>query len=276
MGSIYAEEAKKTKVIDFIKEVLPRQISQHDATEMVGEHVRWFCEKCRRWRTSEIQPDGGVVCPKCGVGPDWKKHTPTLAYKSRYKRVASLCAEGSDFRRSCIEAEERYCNFIEQTYTGLPVRTKDMGWRYFANVWRAIDGVADYLLSAQDAPTTNIAHAYSEQGLQRRYYDPRRTCNVSSFTNQNLQPVSDDGGVQYTEQEMTEMLSYRAGFATPFYDQAPIMDELLCGIPAGLEREIAHDFARGLTKRAVERKYQLSESKVRTIVRHIAKRLRNM
>jgi len=47
-------------------------------------------------------------------------------------------------------------------------------------------------------------------------------------------------------------------------------------IKDGMERLVARDLAMGATKRDVQRTYGLSEGKVRTIIRHIAKQLNNV
>lgn len=262
-------------MITLNKGALPRRIGQNDVNRLIGESVYWYCSACQQWRTSKIQSDEGIVCPVCGSGPDWKKHQPTLTYMSRYKRVAALCAAGSEWRKSYDELEQRYGDFIDEINFGLPLRSQKAGWRYFHNAWRTVDSLADYLLTASDAPVTDCPYSYSEEGLRRRYFRPRRRYNTTTLSDIRLKH-EDDKWWPYTEEETVELLSYRAGFATPFYDQAPVVNELLCAIPVGLEREVAHDFAQGLTKREIEGKYRLSESRVRTIVRHIAKHLRNM
>lgn len=262
-------------MITLNKGALPRRVSQNDANRLIGESVYWYCSVCQKWRTSKIQYDAGIFCPVCGSGPDWNKHQPTLAYMSRYKRVAALCAAGSEWRNNYDDLERRYGDFIDEANSGLPLRTQEAGWRYFHNAWRTVDGLADYLLTAPDAPVTDCPHSYSEEGLRRRYFRPGREYNTITLSDIRLKHEDDDDG-PYTEEEAIEMMSYKAGFATLFNDRVPITDELLCGIPDGLEREIARDFAQGLTKRDVERKYRLSESKVRTIVRHIAKWLKSM
>jgi len=226
------------------------------------------------WRTSTITEEG-ILCSVCGGKPDWKKHPPTLAYKSRYKRVAALCAEGSDFQKSYDELEQSYGDFIEGTYTGMPVKTKDIGWRYFSDAWKTVDSLADYLLTAPDVPTTNYPHSYTERGLQRRYYDPRRKCNVSSLTDLNLQPQCDEGGTQFTDQEVVEIISPHSGYSRPLCD-VYFADEFLKSISDPMERSIAYDLSSGATKRDIERQYGLTERQVRTRVAHIAKALKNI
>lgn len=256
------------------KEALPKEVSHRDVGRMTGEHLYWFCTTCRKWRTTLVKPDGVIVCPTCGNGPDWEKHPPTLAYRSRYKRVAALCAEGSDFKKSCDKTEMCYSDFIDSTYEGLPRRAQYAGWRHFASAWKMLDEVADYLLTARDTPKANIPYAYAEDGLRRRYFRPKRKHNTATLSNIRLKREDGDGGL-YSDEEAAEMMSYRAGFSAPFFDQKPMLDELLCDVTDGLEREIARDFAQGATKRDVQRTYGLSEGQVRTIVRHIAKQLNN-
>lgn len=253
---------------------LPKRITQDNVSAFAGEQTYWFCPACRKWRTSPITEEG-IACSVCGGGPDWEKHHPTLAYRSRYKRVTDLCADGADFRQWYNGLEQRYSDFIDAVNSGLSLRTQKTGWRYFGNAWRTVDVLADYLLSARDTPKTTVPYAYDEKGLQRRYFRPKRKHNTATLSDIRLKQNGDENG-QYTDEEVAELMSYRAGFATPFYDQEPVVDELLSAIPVDLEREIAHDFTQGLTKREVERKYRLSESRVRTIVRHIAKCLRDM
>ena len=139
------------------KGTLPRRIGQNDTSGFAGENAYWYCNTCRQWRTSEIRPDGSIICPVCGGGPDWKKHQPTLAYGSRHKRVADLCAVGSGWRKSYDEVEQSYGSFIEEVNSGLPLRTQEEGWKYFQNAWKTVDELADYLLTAPDAPKTESA-----------------------------------------------------------------------------------------------------------------------
>ncbi len=262
-------------MITLDKGALPRRLGQNDVSGLAGESVYWYCSTCQQWRTSEIQSDGGIICPVCESGPDWEKHQPTLAYRSRYKRVADLCAIGSEWRKSYDEVERRYGDFIEETYEGMPARTKDMGWRYFSDAWKTVDSLADYLLTAPDVSAKNYPHSYTERGLQRRYYDPRRKCNVSSLTDLNLQPLFDDGGVQFTDQEVAEIISLHSGYSRPLCD-VYFADEFLECISNPLERSIAYDLSRGAKKRDIERRYRLTERKVRTIIGHLAKTLKNI
>lgn len=253
----------------------PRTIRQANLSELVGESVYWFCPTCQNWRTTEIRSDETVRCPVCGGVPDWKKHPPTLAYGSRFKRVCSICADGSPWRAEYIATEQRYGDFIEQTYRGLPPRTKDASWRYFAQVWKSADKLANYLLTARDAPVTDgIANVYTEQGLQRRYYDPRREYNVTTLSDLSFPALTDDGGVRFTDEESAEMVSFHNAQSTPFLDNYFTV-EFLEDIGDQLERSIAYDFSMGATKRDIERKYGLTEQQVRTKVAHIAKELKN-
>lgn len=256
------------------KGMLPRRIGQNDANGFAGENAYWYCNTCRQWRTSEISPDGSIACPVCGGGPDWKKHQPTLSYGSRYKRVADLCAVGSEWRKRYDETERCYGEFLDETYSGLPPRAKEGGWRYFENAWRAVDELADYLLTAPDAPITDGVNVYTERGLQRRYYDPRRRYNINTLSDVRLPILMDDGGAQFTDQEAAEIISLHDGYSHPFYD-VYFADEFLACISDRLERSIAYDLSRGSTKRDIERRYRLTEQQVRTRVAHIARALKN-
>ena len=255
------------------KGTLPRRIGQNDTSGFAGENAYWYCNTCHQWRTSEIQPDGSITCPVCGGGPDWKKHQPTLAYGSRHKRVADLCAVGSGWRKSYDEVEQSYGSFIEEVSSGLPLRTQEEGWKYFQNAWRTVDELADYLLTAPDAPKTDSVSVYTERGLQRRYYDPRRKCNTNTLSSLSIPLLTDDGGAQFTDQEAAEIISLHAGYSQPFYD-VYFADEFLECISDRLERSIAYDLSRGATKRDIERRYRLTEQQVRTRVAHIAKALK--
>lgn len=270
------------------KEALPERITQDNVSALAGEHAYWYCPACRKWRTSPITVEG-ITCPVCGGAPNWDKHKPTLAYESRYKRVADLCAPRSDFCREYENAQCQYADYIEDTYTGLlPLRAKESGWRYFQGVWREMDKLADFLLTAQDAPATDAPYAYTEQGLQRRYYDPRRKHNISSLSDLNLQPEFDDGGTRYTAEEIAELISLRASHmsGSPHKGVAAECCEQLCdkyfryefldNIEDPLERKIAFDLSMGASKRDVENKYRLSEQQVRTTVKHIRNSLKNM
>lgn len=262
-------------MITLEKGMLPKRIVPNDITKLIGESLYWFCPVCHRWRTTKVEPNGIVACFICGSVPNWEKHQPTLSYKSRLKKVAALCADGSEWRKECENIEQQYGDFIEQTYVGMPARTKDMGWRYFSNVWKMIDGVADYLLTAQDMPPMDIPHAYTSQGLQRRYSDSRRRCNVSSLSELDLTPAVDDGGMRLTDQEAVEIRSFQAADSRRFCDTY-FPNEFLSAISDPLERSIAYDFSQGAKKRDIERKYGLTERRVRTIVAHIAKSLNSI
>lgn len=239
------------------KEALPKQIKQDDLRGLVGESLYWFCPACRKWRTSPITAEK-IICSVCGGAPDWDKHKPTLAYESRYKRVQELCAEGSEWRAEYDKTERRYGDFIEQTYTGLPARTKDIGWRYFSNAWKMVDTVADYLLPAQDSPKMDVPHIYSEDGLRRRYLDSRRKHNVVSLSELTLKSAVDDGGMPLTDQEAVEIKSFRTSDNQRFCDTY-FSDEFLNAFNDPLERSIAFDLSRGAKKRDIERCYGLTE-----------------
>jgi len=259
-------------MITFDKKLLPRRLTKDSISTVVGESVRWFCPACRKWRDTKVKPGGGVVCSKCGGAPDWKKRWPVLSFKSRLKRVNALCAEGSNWREEHDRVVQRYGEFIDETWCGLPQSTQKMGWRYFANCWKAVDTVADYLLGAEDAPATDTPHTYTQRGLQRRYYDSRRRHNVVSLSGLNLPRIDDDGN-ELSDQETVEALSFRKGFAEPSYD-VYFANEIFEAIKDPLERSIAVDFSQGAKKRDIERKYGLTEWRVRTIVSHTAKSLK--
>lgn len=254
---------------------LPKRIKKNMVDRLAGETAYWYCTTCRQWRTTEITSIATITCPICGGEPDWEKRPPTLAYKSRYKRVVDLCAKDSDWRKSYDEAERRYGEFLGEVNSGLPLRTQEVGWKYFQGVWRMVDGLADYLLVAQDAPVTDGISAYTERGLQRRYYDPRRRNNVNTLSSLSLPVMADDGGVQLTDQEAVEIISFHTASSQPFYDTY-FSDDFLKGISDPLEYSIAYDFSRGATKRDIERQYGLTEQQVRTKVTHIAKTLKKI
>lgn len=258
-------------VID--EQALPRKVTPQNALQLVGETAYWFCTTCKRWRTSTIQADEAITCSVCGDHPD-DKHTPLLTYRSRYGIVNKLCAPGSEWRKRHDDLTERYADFIDATWRGLPARAKQSGYRYFDTAWREIDGLGDYLLSAPDGPGVNVPRAYSEEGLKRRYYRPNRKCNVMSLSDLQLPYMTDDGGRPYTDEEVVEALSFQAGFLTPPCNHA-FKNDFLEHIEGEKERLVAHDLALGASKRDVERTHGLSEGQVRTIVRHIAKQLNN-
>lgn len=261
-------------MITLDKGALPKKIGLEEVARFAGEKAYWYCSSCKQWRTSTIQYTGKVTCPICGGVPDWKKHQPLLAYESRYNRVEDLCAVGSEWRKKYDDTERRYGEFIEDIGTGLPLHTQKAGWRYFHNVWRAVDELADYLLTAPDVPTTDDnMPVYTERGLQRRYYDPRRKYNTSTLSDMEFPVLTDDGGTQFTDQEIAEIISLRSGHTKPFYD-VYFPDELIECVSNQQERAIAYDLSRGATKREIERWYKLTEQQVRTKVSHIAKEIK--
>lgn len=283
MGSIQ----KEGKMIAVDKEALPKRITPDDIHRLTGEIAYWFCPTCRKWRTTPIKPDR-IVCSVCGDAPDWKKRPPTLAYRSRYQRVLDLCAEDSEWRKSYNEVEQQFGAYIDDVYSGfLSPRAKESGWLRFQSEWREVDKLADFLLTAQDAPTMDVPHTYTERGLQRRYYDPCRQHNVVSLSDLNLQPQYDDGDTKYSDAEIVELISLQASHTSgrPHKGVATERCEQLCDkhfqyefleiIGDPLERSIARDFSDGAKKRDIERKYGLSERQVRTKVAHIAKALKN-
>lgn len=257
------------------KKALPRRLTKDNIHDVVGESVRWFCPACRRWRTAKVKPGGVVICSKCKNAPDWKKRWPVLSFTNRLERVNALCTSGSSWREEHDRVVGQYGNFIEDVGHGLPQSTQRAGWKYFEDCWRTVEAVADYLLGSEDAPVTNVPHTYTQRGLQRRYYDRRRRHNTISLSGLNLPYMVDGGDVRLTDQEIVEALSFRKGYTQPFYD-VYFAGEIFEAIKDPLERAVAVDFSQGATKKDIERKYGLSERRVRTIVSHIAKSLKNM
>lgn len=256
-------------------EVLPRRICKDSVTDFAGEHAYWYCGGCGQWRTSEITSTGRIVCPVCESEPDWTKHEPTLAYQSRFKRVADLCGEGSTWRKDYDDAEQRFGQYIDDIHAGLlSRRSKESGRMYFQDIWKEVDKLADYILLAQDTPELPSPYAYSEDGLQRRYYDPRRAHNIATLSSLNFPSMTDDGGARLTDMEIAEIISFHNFQGEPFYDQY-FEDGFLENITNPLERAIAIDLSRGATKRDIQRWYNLSEQQTRTKVRHIAKAIKN-
>ena len=210
-------------MISVNKDLLPKRITPNNISRLVGEDSYWFCPSCRQWRTTTITPDG-VTCSVCGGVPDWKKHPPTLAFRSRFKRILNLCASGSDFCREYESAERQYADYIDKTHSGMSAKARDTGWRYFQSIWREADKVADYIIAAKDTPIMDIPYAFSEEGLQRRYYDPRRASNVIS-----LSGLTDDNGMCFTY-DIAESASYTAGYRHQFDDTRISIVEYLNGI----------------------------------------------
>ena len=254
---------------------LSRRITPSNAAKFEGESASWYCSACEKRYITTIQPDGVIVCPICGNGPDWNKKgcKPTLAYESRYKRVIDLCAKDSPWRERADKIEQEYGAFIEATYRGMPARTKQTGWRYFSNAWKEVDKLGDYLLAAPDIPIVEIPYAYSEGGIQRRYYDSSRDYNIVTLSDVGLTPKFDDGGVQYTDEESIELMAFDPADCERFMDEY-FRYWFLNDIKDPLERDIAYWLSTGESKRSIERLYGLSEQQVRTIVEHIAKSLK--
>lgn len=256
------------------KGLLIREISPTQAGDLAGESAHFYCGKCGEWRTNVIGPSGEIVCPKCGEKPNWKRHRPALAYASRQKRVSDLCSVGSTWRRQYEDIVDRYGGFINELSAGLPPWTQEAGWRFFQTAWRAVDAVADYLLTARDAPEKSGSHVYTERGLKRRYSDSRRNVGVTTMSDVEFSTLSDEVGVQYTPQEVAEMISYHKFPNERFYDTYFAYD-FLEDVPDPLERSITHDLSRSETKRDIERRYHLTERQVRTKVEHIRKALKS-
>ena len=254
---------------------LPRRIIPSNAAEFSGESACWYCPVCEKQRTTVVQPGGLLICPVCGGGPDWSKEgcKPTLAYESRYRRVADLCAKDSPWRKWADGVEQEYSEFLEATYRGMPARTKQTGWMYFSNAWKEVDKLGNYLLAAPNIPIRGIPHAYSEEGLQRRYYDSGRDFNIVTLSDVGLKPKFDDGGVQYTDDEAVELMTFDAADCERFMDEY-FRYWFLDNIEDPLERNVAYWLSTGEGKRDIERLYGLSEQQVHTIVEHIAKYLK--
>lgn len=260
-----------------LEAVLPRRIAPNNTAELAGENVCWYCPVCKKQYITMIQPNGVINCPVCGNGPDWNKKgcRPTLAYESRYRRVVDLCADDSPWRKWADEVEKEYGSFLEATYRGMPAQTKQTGWRYFSNVWKEVDKLGDYLLAASDVPIRGIPCAYSENGLQRRYYDSDRGYNIITLSDVGLKPKFDDGGVQYTDEEAVELMTFDAADCKQFLDEY-FRYWFLDDIKDPLERDVAYWLSTGEGKRDIERLYGLSEQQVRTIVEHLASLLKNL
>lgn len=233
-------------MITFDMKSLPGRLTEDNISTVAGERVRWYCSVCCKWRVTVVKLGGGVTCSKCEGTPDWKRRWPVLSFRDRLKRVNALCAEGSSWRAEHDRVIREYGNFLEDIGHGLPQSTQRVGWRYFENCWGAVDTVADYLLGAEDAPATNVSHTYTERGLQRRYYDPRRRHNTVSLSGLNL-PRMDDNGNELSDQETVEAISFRKGFAEPVYD-VYFAGEIFEAIKNPLERSIAVDFSQGQRK----------------------------
>ena len=252
------------------KEALPRRITPSTAAEFVGESVCWYCQTCEKRYVTGIQPNGVISCPVCGSDPDWtnKGRTPTLAFESRYRRVVGLCSKDSPWRRWADEVEQQYAEFIGGTYFGMPARTKLTGWWYFASAWREMDKLGDYLLAAPDIHIQEIPRAYSEEGLQRKNYDPIRNCNVVTLSDVGLTPKFDDGGMQYTDEEAIEVVTFNPADCERFMDKY-FQYWFLDNIENPLERDIAYWLSEGESKRDIENLYGLSEQQVKTICKHL-------
>lgn len=201
--------------------MLPREISQDSAKNLVGESATWYCQVCENRHTAEIQPEGVIACPVCGSHPAWNKKgcKPTVGFLSRYQKVMNLCAEGSPLKKWHDETIEQYGDFIEDTYRGMPLQTQRTGWRHFGSAWAEVDKLGDYLLTAKDLPQLDIPRTYTKDGLARRYYDPRREHNVVSFSDLGIEPGYDDGSVQFSLDEAVELVAYDPADCKKYMDE---------------------------------------------------------
>lgn len=249
------------------KWALPKEIAPDDICRLNGDGAYWYCPVCRKWRTSPITAEG-IACSVCGGAPDWEKQPPTLSYMSRHKRVVDLCAPNSPWRKWYDEVEQEYGAFIEATYCGMPARTKQVGWRYFSNAWKEVDKLGDYLLAALDTPVHGIPYAYSEDGLQRRYYDPDRDFNVVTISDVGLNPEFDDGGAQYIAEESLELMAFDPADCERYIDKY-FQQWYLENIKDQLERDVAYWLSVGERKRDIEAMFGLSEQQVKTICKHL-------
>lgn len=249
------------------RNALPRRITQDNVSALVGEHAYWFCPTCRKWRTSPITAEG-IICSVCGGAPDWEKRPPTLAYRSRYKRVVDLCAPDSPWRKWYDQVEREYRDFLGATYQGMPARTKQTGWMYFSSAWKEADKLGDYLLAAPDIPIRGIPYAYDEEGLQRRYFDSSRDYSMVTLSDVGIKPMFDDGEVQYSAEESLELMAFNPADCEQYTDKY-FQYWYLEGIKDPLERDVAYWLSVGERKRDIEAMFGLSEQQVKTICKHL-------
>lgn len=254
------------------KNCLPITVSMEKAGEFAGDTVYWHCSGCGAWRHSVIDDDGGVQCPACGGTPDWSKSTrPRVAYSSRNRKVNELCTS-QDWLKNYMELENRYADFIDAVEKGLPRRTKQNGFRYFHRAWKELDSIADYLLKALDSPNPENTSAYTERGLKRKYFDTGRLTNTNSLSEMDLPTMNDEGDdVTYTDEELAENMSFRAGHSAPFYEWRYNIIDWASNVTDRTERAIIFGLAEGKSKRDIEREYELTEKQVRTKIAHLAK-----
>lgn len=249
------------------KGALPKRITTDNVSALAGESAHWFCPVCRKWRTSPIT-ESGITCSVCGGGPDWEKRPPTLSYRSRYKRVVDLCAPDSPWRKWANKVEQEYEEFLGDTYRGMPARTKQMGWRYFSAAWKEVDKLGDYLLAALDTPLRGIPYAYNEEGLQRKYFDSSRDYNVVTLADVGIEPIFDDGGMQFTAIESLEIMAFDPADCERYTDKY-FQHWYLEGVEDPLERDVAYWLSNGERKRDIEAMFGLSEQQVKTICKHL-------
>ncbi len=234
----------------------------------------WHCPKCKTWNTQPISKDAVMICSACGKRIDLSrsKVSAYISYQSRRQQIDDLCREGSKWETEYQDTIEHFCDFLTEAHAGrLAKRTKQQGYRYFSKVWKAIEELSDYLLSARDAPAQDLPYAYSEVKLARRYYDSRRACNIRSVNDLNFSSLSfddGDGRDNYSNLELAEIISLRSGYTEPFYDDCFSLNNFCDGLSDG-QCQIVKLLHEGYSKTEIGKILGLSERQLRTKIKHI-------
>lgn len=250
------------------KNTIPRTIPKRIAKQMPGKMVTFFCHNCNKRVFTAIPTDAQIHCDVCGYTPQPKKITLVMA--ERTKMVNDLFELHSKLFEYYCDLMDYYCAAIDEKYSkGLGEGALNTLYCRYNEVWDDLSDVASYIMISPDTPSEGI---YTMEGLDRKSYRSDRSVNCINFD----VLYGSSSGNDFSASEILEYKAFKLKEERndQHYNPNFNFNEFIKPLTNHQERRVVRLLYSGFYKCEIEKLLGLSESKLQTILKHIAFNLR--
>lgn len=247
---------------------MPRTIFKSNAQNFIGHKVSIFCKHCKKRMMSVIDDSGSICCPTCGSLPKGKN--VTLAMSERRKLINTLFAKNSDLDNYYMDLMQQFCKVIDDMSSGkLSKSGVKRFYDYLRNEFSVLDDCTLYYLKSPDCPDPLV---FSDSELDRMNYREDRKVNCVHYD--NFKSQADDEGLSLYDLVDAMANEYRDENFRQYYDPKFDIKEFMEPLKDLTQRNIVYLLYAGYNKKEIESLLHLTETQLRTIIKHIAKHLK--